>query len=329
MTEHVVQSISYFVAGVFVLWLVGSVVAGIQHSAFENGEFRRAIGVSRFWSDFGLRGEAVEASALEYLGYFRSARALQKKSPRPIYPESCNARMCLEISAGDYQAVMREAEQVGVWPARDETVGAEWDLNRVNASEALYNLGRWDEAEAVMDGLTPAPRMFPIVAAGSINQRCWIFCHVGRGSDAFELHKSAVREDLPPLFFAEHHFTRALILLELKRFDESAAELDTAESVARRVTSKRNLIYMRARLAMARGDLDAAEALYRLGARHRYKGQGGEALLAWGDCLSKLSRPDDARTAWELCIRRDPQSASASTARDRCADLLVQNTRYT
>ncbi len=281
---------------------------------WQTGDFRKVVGSARMGRRIGWVGMSrFEAPALEYLGHFRSARAI-RPSTGFAYMDG-NAAICAAISVGRYQSAIERARNLSCWPASASTSGPEWWLVRVNVSEALYNLGRWEKALEAIDGLEKDALGMNL--AGLLNQRSWIFCHTGRATDALALHLTADRNGLPPIFYAEHHFTRALCLLELKRFDESAAELDVAETFAMRITSKRNLIYMRARLAMARGDFEAAEKLYRLGAKHPYRGQGGEALLAWGDCLVKLDRSDEARTAWELCVRRDPQSASAVTAQQR------------
>lgn len=278
------------------------------------GDFRKSLWLIRQAWVFAPKIRSLEGAALEYLGYFRQARAARDRFLNPAWLQT-NSDICLNISIGRYEQALADAKQAGRWPTTVKTPLPEWGLVRVNVSEALYNRGLWNEALAALDGVEEGA--WGVTRSGAINQRCWIFCHTGRATEAMALHVTADRNGLPPTFFAEHHFTRALCLLELKRFDESAAELDIAETFAMRISSKRNLIYMRARLAMARGDFEAAEKLYRLGAKHRYRGQGGEALLAWGDCLVKLERPEEARTAWELCVRRDPQSESAATARHR------------
>ena len=50
---------------------------------------------------------------------------------------------------------------------------------------------------------------------------------------------------------------------------------------------------------------------------HRYRYQGGEGLLLWGDALARLGRLDEARAAWALVGERDPESESAVTATAR------------
>jgi tetratricopeptide (TPR) repeat protein len=84
-----------------------------------------------------------------------------------------------------------------------------------------------------------------------------------------------------------------------------------------RPSSERNAIFLRARVAAARGELERAESLCREAAAHPHRWQGGDGLLLWGDVLSQLGRPDHARDAWRLALERDPQSTSAAMCRAR------------
>jgi hypothetical protein len=73
--------------------------------------------------------------------------------------------------------------------------------------------------------------------------------------EALELCASADPLGLPRRYRAEYYFTRAAALLATGRLDdaETALELGGAE-LARRVSSKRNVLFLRARLAAVRGN---------------------------------------------------------------------------
>ena len=93
--------------------------------------------------------------------------------------------------------------------------------------------------------------------------------------------------------------------------------MEGGERAAVRISSRRNALYLHARVATAAGDLAGAERWCRRGAEHAFQGQGGDGLLLWGEVLERLGRPDQAAAAWRLAIERDPESESARTAAGR------------
>ena len=104
----------------------------------------------------------------------------------------------------------------------------------------------------------------------------------------------------------------------------AAGDADAARRCARagarsavRVSSRRNALAICGRVAVAMEEWGDAERLLRAAAEHPYRWQGGDALLLWGEVLSRLGRFDEARGAYALAIERDPQSESARLARGR------------
>jgi tetratricopeptide (TPR) repeat protein len=87
--------------------------------------------------------------------------------------------------------------------------------------------------------------------------------------------------------------------------------------LAIRPSSRRNALFIRARVAAAAGELDRAESLCRTAASHSYRAQGGDGLLLWGDVLTQLERVEEGCEAYQLAIERDPQSESARLAAAR------------
>jgi tetratricopeptide (TPR) repeat protein len=120
------------------------------------------------------------------------------------------------------------------------------------------------------------------------------------------------------VYRCEFFFTRAAALLALHRYGEARRAAEEGLERARRVSSTRNGLFLLGRIALAAERLEEALRFFEAGATHpTYKGQGGDALLAWGDCLEKLGRHEEARVAWGLVLERDAQSGAAWEAQAR------------
>jgi len=234
-----------------------------------------------------------------------------------------NDRINRAISNGQYREALELATpHLKGGPSRIDEIPTPALLIQINAAEALYNLGRWDEALAVVPQATPSNG--PLIASGSACQRAWILTHLGRLNDAVRLAFLAKPWDLPSKWQAEIHFARAVALMARGAYARAEKELANADEVIERPSSERNALFLRARLCVARGDLNAGDELFRAAASHPYQGQGGDGLLAWGDCLAKLGRDEDAHRAWELAVQRDPQSESAGLARARLGPVAAR-----
>jgi predicted negative regulator of RcsB-dependent stress response len=110
------------------------------------------------------------------------------------------------------------------------------------------------------------------------------------------------------------------VLLGAGRVGEADEAAAAGTDAAVRPSSRRNALFIEARVAVAQGDLDGADSLCRSAAVQRYRGQGGDGLLLWGDVLLQLRRADEARAAWSLAMERDPQSESSKLAAARLAN---------
>ncbi|HEY6808621.1 MAG TPA: tetratricopeptide repeat protein [Myxococcales bacterium] len=227
--------------------------------------------------------------------------------------ETLNAAVDARVARGDYRGAL---ELPRAFAPRDADTASAL-LVQINLAEAEYNLGRWTEAWDRLRGLDPLAAAFPIARAGLSQQRAWIAAHAGRADEALHHWYRAELADLPRRYHAEHFFTGAVARI-------AAGDLAAADRCARagahvavRVSSRRNALAVCGRVAAAMEDWDQAERLLRAAALHPWRGQGGDALLLWGDVLFRLGRPDDARHAYGLAIDRDPQSESAQLARMR------------
>jgi hypothetical protein len=257
------------------------------------------------------------AFALRDAGKVEAARAMAlARIAEPDVPSrSRNAAIDLLISAGAYEAALRAEPQPYTPANSSDALGL--TLIQVNLAEAEYNLGRWDAAEERLRPLDLACGAFDIARAGLLQQRAWISAQRGRGDEALDLCARVKPKWLPRTYRAEYHFTRAAALLACRRLDEADWAVVQGEKVARRLSSKRNALFLRARVAAARDDWNAVERLCRAAADHRFRAQGGDGLLLWAEALEKLGREAEAIQVRGLVRERDPESEAARLASAR------------
>ncbi len=256
----------------------------------------------------------AEVSALREEGRIADAVALSKaRLLEPDLPaQNRNVAIDILVTGGSYEAALAAEPRPGLPRNAREAFGLV--LIQINLAEADYNLGRWDAAEARLRPLDLACWPFPISRAGVLMQRAWIAAHRGRPGEALDLLATVDPRWLPLAFRAEIHFARAAALLAEARLDDADSALDDGERVLRRVSSRRNLLFLRARVAAARGNWAGAESLCRAAAHHAFRGQGGAGLLLWADALTHLGRGSEAEEALRLVSQRDPESESARVA---------------
>lgn len=276
--------------------------------AHAQGAWRTALLLSRFsvrlfgsgWRDAVVH---IEASALRESGQLEAAVRLVSMlaAPETASPFARNTAVDVLISAGRYRAAL--AAEGPSPPLR---------IMQINLAEAEYNLGCWDAAEARLRKLGPSGEDPPFVRAMFLLQRAWIAAHRGRGHEALELWTRVEAGWMPKIYRAEYHFTHAVALLAAG--DAASAEAALDRAAPRRISSKRNALFLRARIAAARGDWTAAERLCRSAAAHPFRAQGGEGLSLWAEALHRLGRPAEAREALRLLAERDPESESARLA---------------
>jgi tetratricopeptide (TPR) repeat protein len=295
----------------------------LLNRAAEHGWWRLADALARPTPFvMGARGENLaffcRVTALRETGRLdeaaAAARAVAARSDVTV--GVLNTAIDVMISAGQYRAALAAAPP----PLPADEMDGGHALIQINLAEAEYNLGRWDAAEARLRPLDGASST-PICRAGLLQQRAWIAVHGGRAQEAFDLCGRIKPEWLPAAFRAEYYFTWTVVLLAAGRPADAAGALAMGEKHARRLSSRRNALFLRARLAGARGDWAAAERYGRQAAAHPFRGQGGDGLLSWAHALRALGRDDEARDALRLAVARDPESAAAAVAAEQLAAL--------
>jgi tetratricopeptide (TPR) repeat protein len=236
----------------------------------------------------------------------------------PCSLESLNAAVDGRVARGDYRGAL---ELPRSFVAHDADTASSL-LIEINLAEAEYNLGRWNAAWERLRGLDPLAAAFPIARAGLSQQRAWIAAHKRRSDEAVHHWSRAELRDLPPHYHAEHFFTGAVAQIAAGNLQAAQRCAEAGARSALRTSSQRNALAVCGRVACAREDWSEAERLFRAAALHPYRGQGGDALLLWGDVLSRLGRFDEAQRAYALAVERDPQSESAQLARARSQPVI-------
>jgi len=252
----------------------------------------------------------------------RRSRAILRALPKNASTwRFVNALVNCLINGGKYQeaidAPLRWSQSVRDG-ARAKEPG-DWALVEINMAEALYNLGRWDEALARLAKLDDMAAVQGLTKSGLLLQRAWILAHLGHGTAARNLADEARADDLPRAFHAELHFTRGAALASIGRQADAIEEVCRGQHYAMRASSERNALFLLGRLEMSRGRLESAEQHFRRGAEHSYQAQGAEGLLLWGDVLDALHRSTEAVAAWQFAQQRDPESEAAHVATQRLA----------
>lgn len=267
--------------------------------------------------------EPIVAAQVGYFAYRRGSldealRAVEPVLDRAVAdPIAWVLAMNVLIGAGRYRDALRGLDQ----PWRAPAVGPIGRYRRahevaaveINEAEAMQNLG---DGERALRHVAHVPR-----AAASLfaMNEAWLHASNGDLASAEAARRRIAIRRIPWDWRAEGHFAGAFVDLLAGDLDAAEAAIRAGARVAERVSSRRNALFLLASVARRRGDTDRALALFAEAAEHPYQGQGGAALLEWGDLCAELGRAEDAARAWRLAVERDPESEAARVARERSA----------
>lgn len=224
-----------------------------------------------------------------------------------------NSRIALNVALGRYATALEAAaENPWIWaPDLAEPLG--W-LERINACEALVEVGRMQEAIRL---LTFEPPDVPLLMAGRGCGLAWTLTCIGEHEEALKTLLTVSPADLGRDYCAEAFLTQALILLNLGRVDDAGKALEECRRLTVRASTERNVLLLEARRQVMSGRIDEGLKTFAAARDHRWKCQGGSSLLALGDALRDAGRLEDARTCWSLAIERDAESHWAAQAKER------------
>ncbi|MBI4951689.1 MAG: tetratricopeptide repeat protein [Myxococcales bacterium] len=285
-------------------------------------EVRRVLGTKATPADVECVYFTVLVHVLRVDAAAAAAAELGRRAPSgELTWEQLNHIVTTLITAGRYEEALGVVEatpaSARARAVRDQDL--DYGLLELNLAEADMNLGRTEAALARLDALAPAFVASPHGASALAMQRAWILGTLGRGAEAVSAIAGSSPDPLGPRYAAEHHLSHAYALFAAGRHDEADAEIARALDRAERPASNRNALFLRARIAAARGDLAPALEWCREAVEHPHRWQGGDGLLFWGELLARGGDREGARRAWSLALLRDPESVSARTARERLA----------
>jgi tetratricopeptide (TPR) repeat protein len=289
-------------------------------------------GIRFFWR--GRRFKAAVQAVLDarFDGDGRAAAVASERAlamlPKSFAPWAIfNCVIEAHVTGGRYAEALSLAKR---WSDGARARGVElgpngWALVQINLAEAEYCAGDIDAAKQRMDHLfhciehERAPfdvhAVASIVRHGGMTQRAWIAALQGEAGEALRFIESVDAQLLPAEYRAEVHYTRAFALSRAGEHEAAERTARQGAALATRASSIRNGVFLLGTLACAREDFEAAVVHFELGASHSYRGQGGDALLAFSRALSRLGRADQAEATAHLVLERDPQSAAAASIR--------------
>jgi tetratricopeptide (TPR) repeat protein len=235
---------------------------------------------------------------------------------RSVSDQPLSTRISLLTSLGHYEQALSLSPEESVVLGRPEELEEPGLLARINAAEAVAELGRFEEALALLD-FDPEDSRF--LAAGRQTALAWTMSLVGRNEEALGLIETVEAEQIGPDYEAECFLTWALVLLNLGRRADAGEKLAACRTRLARASTERNVLLLEARWHVLSGRMAQAEAALLQAREHPWKHQGATSYLALGDAFHAAGAVETARTCWSLGSERDPEAFAATTCRARLA----------
>jgi tetratricopeptide (TPR) repeat protein len=236
-----------------------------------------------------------------------------------VCPWIClNAMIDTLVMAGQYRAAL---ELPLNWSARAREQGALGDpryvaLAHVNMAEALYNMGRVEEAWQMVQRVSAELGDDAVALAGVRLQQAWIAVLRREPAAALEVASEVRVRALPFAYHAELRYTKASALCALGRHAAARREALAGCQCAVRASSARNGLFLLASIALGAGDIDRALLHFEAAMKHPYQAQGGAALFAYAQLLGERGQMASACATYRALLERDPEHPLCAAARD-------------
>lgn len=283
--------------------------------AYSRGLWRTSIWLrpsatlhDRLWRAAALKNKGDAAAATTLMD-----GALSELPGSASYLSLLNTALDVLISLGRYR------DALALDPGPSVPRNWVWALAQSNLAEAEYCQGLIERADARLwspevDAASAASRLARTWVA---LQRAWLAVEQGDGSKALAVLAPTSPSHSSLSYRAEWHFTAAAAHSLAGHPEAADKALEAGAKIAVRSSSVRNALALKGILMLARGKQRKAERWLSRAAAHRWRGQGGGALLAWGDVLAELGKREQARAAWRRAVTQDPQSSAARIAATR------------
>jgi tetratricopeptide (TPR) repeat protein len=250
------------------------------------------------------RGQSDEAIAIANLILERL-----KSKPRRFDWHLVNTVIDIYINAGLYQEAIECPE---MWPLSVRERAAKIDpfsatLVRLNHAEAIDNLGRPEEALAIVNEVLALPFLNEATRFAARLSRAWILARRGRSEEAAQTLLATGFRIRWQHYGPEAHFTEAVVALSQARLDDALEAAREGQQQSTRASSARNALFLLGEIKLRQSR--AADALidYQNGIEHTYQRQGGHALCVLAQHHEDAGDIERAAQVRRLIAERDPQ----------------------
>lgn len=229
------------------------------------------------------------------------------------------------ITAGRYSGALAAAERLPQDSRRQlRQLAPERDaLLEINLAEAEYNQGALEAARERLVRVEQRALRTPFSRAAWHCQWAWLAARMGDALVALEAVEAVEFDELPQRYWAERAYTRALALAGVGALPAAVEHARFGVALAARPSSERNGQFLLGMLYAIGDDPAQARAHFEAGLTHRYRHQGGDALLVYAELCAAEDDASGERRVLELIVERDRESGAAELARRRLGALAL------
>jgi tetratricopeptide (TPR) repeat protein len=235
---------------------------------------------------------------------------LQWLATRTFRWDLVNIAIDVFVTAGLYSEALRvqqgrSTEDLARAHAKDHYSFA---LATINQAEAMHNLGRSDDALALLESVREESKQFDFTRSGWACLQAWILIHLGRLGDARLVLGEYDLSGIRAYYAAEISYTQAALERESGNLELALEHAHRGLVDAARASSVRNGLFMVADIAARLGNMALAHTKFREAVDHPYEAQSADGLIRWARQLALHGEGDEARRIVQLAARRDPES---------------------